>query len=212
MHEFFRWIALITGWPFQFLLFKRKTYYENRKKQGRRVRGGALIVSNHYSVFDYMVNLFLFPFRKLHVVYWPQRGTRQGRFFLWGMRFFGGIESDKLATDLHFMDKSVKVLEHKKLVQIYPEACITTDGQMHEFKPSYVLIALRADVPIIPVITDGNYGLFKRVHVIIGEPIRLCDLCTSENPSREEIRALNDMVYQKCLELKQILEQKKSRK
>ncbi|MBR2621792.1 MAG: 1-acyl-sn-glycerol-3-phosphate acyltransferase [Clostridia bacterium] len=212
MHEFFRWIALITGWPFQLLLFKRKTYYENRKKQGRRVRGGALIVSNHYSVFDYMVNLFLFPFRKLHVVYWPQRGTRQGRFFLWGMRFFGGIESDKLATDLHFMDKSVKVLEHKKLVQIYPEACITTDGQMHEFKPSYVLIALRADVPIIPVITDGNYGLFKRVHVIIGEPIRLCDLCTSENPSREEIRALNDMVYQKCLELKQILEQKKSRK
>lgn len=212
MHEFFRWIALITGWPFQILLFKRKTYYENRKKQGRRVRGGALIVSNHYSVFDYMVNLFLFPFRKLHVVYWPQRGTRQGRFFLWGMRFFGGIESDKLATDLHFMDKSVKVLEHKKLVQIYPEACITTDGQMHEFKPSYVLIALRADVPIIPVITDGNYGLFKRVHVIIGEPIRLCDLCTSENPSREEIRALNDMVYQKCLELKQILEQKKSRK
>jgi 1-acyl-sn-glycerol-3-phosphate acyltransferase len=209
MHEFFRWVALVTGWPFQLLLFKRKTYYENKKRQGRRVRGGALIVYNHYSVFDYMVNLFLFPFRKLHVVYWPQRDTKQGRFFLWGMRFFGGIESDKTATDLRFMDESVKVLEKRGLVQIYPEACITTDGQMHEFKPSYVLIALRADVPIIPVITDGNYGLLKRVHLIIGEPIYIGDAVTSENPSREEIMAINDTIYQKCLALQEELERKK---
>ena len=212
MHEFFRWVALITGWPFQLILFKRKTYYENKKKQGRRIRGGALIVSNHFSVFDYMVNLFLFPFRKLHVVYWPQRGTKQGRFFLWGMKFFGGIESDKMATDLRFMDDSVKVLEKGGLVQIYPEASITTDGRMHDFKPSYVLIALRADVPIIPVITDGNYGLFKRVHLIIGEPIYLGDAITSENPSREEIMSLNAQVYQKCLELQEQLQQKKSGK
>jgi len=98
------------------------------------------------------------------------------------------------------------------LVQIYPEASITTDGRMHDFKPSYVLIALRADVPIIPVITDGNYGLFKRVHLIIGEPIYLGDAITSENPSREEIMTLNAQVYQKCLELQEQLQQKKSGK
>jgi hypothetical protein len=64
-------------------------------------------------------------------------------------------------------------------------------------------------VPIIPVITDGNYGLLKRVHLIIGEPIYIGDAVTSENPSREEIMAINDTIYQKCLALQEELERKK---
>jgi 1-acyl-sn-glycerol-3-phosphate acyltransferase len=208
MHELFRWLALISAWPVQLLVFKRKTYYEDRRVQGRRVRGRALIVSNHFSVFDYMVNLFLFPFRKLYVVYWPQNSKR----IRWGMRFFGGIVSDRDVMSLRFMDDSVKVLEKDKIVQIYPEAHISEDGSMDEFKPSYVLIALRAEAPIIPVITDGQYGIFKRVHLIIGKPIDLWDYCKSENPTREEIMALNDVVYKKCLELRDELEYRKQTK
>ena len=208
MREIFRWLALITGWPVQLLVFKRKTYYEDRRVQGRRVRGKALIVSNHFSVFDYMVNLFLFPFRKLYVVYWPQNSKR----IRWGMKFFGGIVSDRDVMGLRFMDESVKTLEKGRIVQIYPEAYISEDGRMDEFKPSYVLIALRAEAPIIPVITDGQYGLFKRVHLIIGKPIDLWDYCTSEDPTKEEIMELNDIVYKKCLELQRELEARKQNK
>ena len=208
MREIFRWLALITGWPVQLLVFKRKTYYEDRRAQGRRVRGKALIVSNHFSVFDYMVNLFLFPFRKLYVVYWPQNSKR----IRWGMKFFGGIVSDRDVMSLRFMDESVKTLEKGRVVQIYPESYISEDGRMDEFKPSYVLIALRAEAPIIPVITDGQYGFFKRVHLIIGKPIDLWDYCTSEDPTKEEIMALNDIVYKKCLELQRELEARKQNK
>lgn len=208
MREIFRWLALLSAWPVQLLVFKRKTYYEDRRAQGRRVRGKALIVSNHFSVFDYMVNLFLFPFRKLYVVYWPQNSKR----IRWGMKFFGGIVSDRDVMSLRFMDESVKTLEKGRIVQIYPEAYISEDGRMDEFKPSYVLIALRAEAPIIPVITDGQYGLFKRVHLIIGKPIDLWDYCTSEDPTKEEIMALNDIVYKKCLELQRELEARKQNK
>ena len=205
MREILRWLALLSAWPVQLLVFKRKTYYEDRRAQGRRVRGKALIVSNHFSVFDYMVNLFLFPFRKLYVVYWPQNSKR----IRWGMKFFGGIVSDRDVMGLRFMDESVKTLEKGRIVQIYPEAYISEDGRMDEFKPSYVLIALRAEAPIIPVITDGQYGLFKRVHLIIGKPIDLWDYCTSEDPTKEEIMELNDIVYKKCLELQRELEARK---
>ena len=208
MREILRWLALLSAWPVQLLVFKRKTYYEDRRAQGRRVRGKALIVSNHFSVFDYMVNLFLFPFRKLYVVYWPQNSKR----IRWGMKFFGGIVSDRDVMGLRFMDESVKTLEKGRIVQIYPEAYISEDGRMDEFKPSYVLIALRAEAPIIPVITDGQYGLFKRVHLIIGKPIDLWDYCTSEDPTKEEIMALNDIVYKKCLELQRELEARKQNK
>lgn len=202
MYELFRWIGLITGWPLQLLFFKRKTYYEDKKAQGRFVRGGALVISNHYSVFDYIVNLFLFPFRKLYVVLSEMPFKKHEKTSAWLAKFYGGIRSDRDVKGMRFIDESVRVLERGKLVQIYPEAKITTDGKMHEFKPSYIMIALRADVPIIPVITDGNYGLFKRTHVIIGKKIYLSDYCTSLNPTREEIIALNEMVQQKALELK----------
>ena len=151
------------------------------------MKGGTLVISNHYSVFDYMMNLFLFPFRKLHVVYWPMSGERLSRRIRFGMRFFGGIESNRDAMSMSFIDESVKLLEKGKLVQIYPEAHITTDGEMHDFKPSYILIALRAGVPILPVMIDGNYGLFRRAHVIVGTPIDPWDYCTSDDPTREEI-------------------------
>jgi 1-acyl-sn-glycerol-3-phosphate acyltransferase len=79
---------------------------------------------------------------------------------------------------------------------------------MNEFKTSYILIALKGNVPIIPVYTDGRYGLFKRCHVIIGEKIYLSDYCQSENPSKEQIEYLNQIVTKKIVSLGKLMEQK----
>lgn len=213
IYELFRWIGLITGYPLQLLFFKRKTYYEDKSEQGRRVRGGALVISNHYSPLDYVMNMFLFPFRKLHVV--MSEVTFRGRkkkLFKFLTKFHGGICSDRDIMGMKFIDDSVEVIENGGLVQIFPEAHITTDGDMHEFKTSYLMIALRSDAPIIPVIIDGSYGFFKRSHVIIGKKIYLSDYCTSLNPTKEEILALNDIVYKKSLALKEELDLKIKRK
>ena len=213
IYELFRWIGLISGYPLQLLFFKRKTYYEDKGEQGRRVRGGALVISNHYSPLDYVMNMFLFPFRKLHVV--MSEVTFRGRkkkIFKFLTKFHGGICSDRDIMGMKFIDDSVEVIENGGLVQIFPEAHITTDGDMHEFKTSYLMIALRSDAPIIPVIIDGSYGFFKRSHVIIGKKIYLSDYCTSLNPTKEEILALNDIVYKKSLALKEELDLKIKRK
>ena len=213
IYELFRWIGLISGYPLQLLFFKRKTYYEDKSEQGRRVRGGALVISNHYSPLDYVMNMFLFPFRKLHVV--MSEVTFRGRkkkIFKFLTKFHGGICSDRDIMGMKFIDDSVEVIENGGLVQIFPEAHITTDGDMHEFKTSYLMIALRSDAPIIPVIIDGSYGFFKRSHVIIGKKIYLSDYCTSLNPTKEEILALNDIVYKKSLALKEELDLKIKRK
>ena len=196
--EFFRWFGLITGWPVQFVWFTRKTYYEDRKRQGRIVKGGALIISNHYNVLDYICNVFLFPFRKLYVVF-----ADFGKWARWGMTFFGGIPVDRSSFHMPFVHTSVELLKKGKIVQIYPEARISKDGKMLPFKPSYITIALRAGVPIIPVIIDGNYGIFKRAHVIIGVPIDLGGRCENpEHPTREELRVINEEIQAKCHELK----------
>ena len=205
-YEFLRYFGLITGWPVQRILFKHKIYYENKSVQNRRVRGGALIISNHFSVLDYVSNVFVLAFRKLYVVH----AAIKSRFANFGMKFFGGIPVDRSSYHMTFMDRSVELLKKGELVQIFPEAHITPDGRMQPFKTSYLHIALRAGVPIIPVMMDGQYGLFQRTHVIIGVGIDPADYCQDPTrPTREEISALNNMIQARCQALLDEMETQK---
>lgn len=214
--EILRWYGLLSGYPLYLAYFKKKVYYEDKEVQDRFVKGGALIISNHYHVCDYIVNVGLFPFRKLYVVL--KSDVYRNKFIAWGMSIFGGIKSDRDVMGMKFIDESVAHLKRGRLVQIYPEAYITETGEMQDFKTGYIMIAQRADAPIIPVITDGNYGWKKRVHLMVGKPILLSDFCPYASPNREQITQLNDMVRNKCLELQAELRRrveedaKKSRK
>ena len=59
------WFVKITGWIPQLLIFRTKVYYEDKKVQSRRIKGKAIVVSNHNSLMDFAVLLFVFWRRTL---------------------------------------------------------------------------------------------------------------------------------------------------
>lgn len=206
--EFFRYFAIITGWPLYKLVYKTRIWYEDEAgRENKRIKGPALIVSNHFSGLDYMITLFHYFGRKVYVIMLEEVFNKSA-FLRWSISIIGGIKADRDIKSMRFIDDGVKVLNKGNLLQIYPEAHNTTDGLMHDFKPSYIMIALRADVPIVPLIVDGQYGIKKRAHAIIGKSIRLRDICASADPSREEIQQLNEIVQNKAIELKAVLDKK----
>lgn len=208
IREFFRYLALIPGWLYHWIFFTTKTYYEDKSVQGKRVKGGALVISNHRHVYDYFVNIFVFfPLRKLYVVM-KSDIFRKSAFCRWGLKCFGAIPADRDQRGMRFMDDSIRLLHKGKLVQIFPEGYNAPTKDMLPFKTSYILIAQRADVPIVPIITDANYGLFRRTHIIIGKPICLSDYCEHANPSRQEIEYLNFIVRERCMSLQAELERR----
>lgn len=200
VYEIFRWIGVITGYPFNWLFFKKKVYYENREIKKKRFKGGALVISNHFNPLDYVLNVFVFFPRKLYVV--ASEHAFKNRFLTFGMKFWGGIQANRVTGSMSFVSESVREIKKGHLVQIFPEGHNTDDGTIKAFYPSYILIAFNAKAPIIPIITDGNYGLFKRVHMIIGEEIDLSQYMTSERITKEDINRLNDIVHQKVLDLR----------
>ncbi len=201
--EVFRWLGTITGYPFKWLFFKTKVYYEN-ENLSRRIKGGALVISNHFNPFDYVQNaLLLFP-RKLFVV--ASEDAFRNRFQTFGMRFFGGIQANRVTKSMRFVIESVKEIKRGHLVQIFPEGHNTDDGTIKPFYPSYILIALKSNCLIYPIITDGNYGIFKRVHIMFGEPIDLSQYTTAKKPTKEDILRLDAIVYQKVLALREELD------
>ncbi|MBQ8409155.1 MAG: 1-acyl-sn-glycerol-3-phosphate acyltransferase [Clostridia bacterium] len=209
IYYLFWWLCIITGYPFNLILFKRKTFYEDKSVQSLRVKGGALIISNHCHFYDYVLNMFALAPRRLHVV--AAEMAFCNPWIRFGMRFFGGIEANRQTKSMRFMDVAAEKIREGKLVQIFPEARITTDGSLQPFKHSYIVIAYRAGAPIIPIITDGNYGFFKRTHIMVGKPIYVSDYIKSDRrtPTREELTAFNEMVYAKVAELRNQLEELK---
>ncbi len=200
--------GLACGYPMQLLFFKRKTYYENQKP-AHLFRGGKLIVSNHFSMFDYVLTSFMVFPRKLNVV--ASEAPFKNAFLRFGMKFFGAIQCNRETRNMKFMDEAAEVIRQGQLVQIYPEGRNTPDGKTHEFKKSYLVIAHRAQAPIIPIVTDGNYGIFKRASVIVGDEIDVSRFFSPDRatPRREELEKANDYVFGKVLELREELERRK---
>lgn len=204
-YEILRWVGVITGYPFKWTVFRSKNYYENENAT-RWVKGGALIISNHFGPLDYVMNVFLFFPRKLYVVASEDAFRTPGLRF--GMKFWGGIEANRVTRSMSFVTKSIRELKKDHLVQIFPEGHNTDDGTIKAFYPSYLVIAQKADVPIVPVITDGNYGAFKQAHLMIGEPIYLSDYLENKKMSREDIDRLNEIVRNKVLALREELDRR----
>ena len=62
---------------------------------------------------------------------------------------------------------------------MFPEGTRSKTGELGEFKGGAVLIASRANVPIVPIKISGNYKPFSKMTLTIGEPIHI----TKDNKS-----------------------------
>ena len=201
-------LGYILAWPVQFIYFKKKIYFEDRKDQGRILRGGAIIVSNHRSFKDYMMYMYVFHFRKMYCLM-SELIYKKGRLLAFLVTCLGGIKVDRFSFDMSFIGKSVDLLSRKKkALVIFPEAKINKEKRLQRFTTSYILMALKANVPIVPVYTLGKYGLFRRSRMAIGKKIYLSDYCTNTNPTKEELEYLNDIVKNKILDLEKMVKER----
>ncbi len=196
----------LTGIIPALLLFKPKVYCMNDTCK-RRLPKSAILMSNHTSLLDFVLYLVVFPFRTIHFLM-AEVLFKKGKAFAWFLYKIGGIFVDRDACNFSFIDDSLDVLDKNGIVGIFPQGRLPIDGKPFPYKPGIVLVALRTDAPIVPVYTDGNYGVFKRAHIMIGEKIYLRDFVSSENVSDEELNKLTKMLEEKNYELKAELEKR----
>ena len=158
----------LTGWPVQWMCFRTKVSYENRAVQSRRIKGPAIVVSNHNAIYDYAVLLFVF-FGRILRTQMAELLFKKGLLgpFLKGM---GGIFVDRNSHNMGFVQKSVDILEKGGVLLVFPEARLARPGETKPlpFQTSPFYIALESGAPIIPVHTNGCYFQKKRARVRCG--------------------------------------------
>ena len=206
MYGFFQAFTKITGWPVQALCFRTKYHYEDKRVQGRRIKGAAIIITNHTSVYDFAVMLFTFPFRTLRYLMAEVLFKKKGLATF--LRMLGGIMVDRDAYDFAFLDKCREILEKKGVVGIFPESRLPLKGEERPlpFAPSAAYLALTSGAPVIPVYTNGSYFNKKRAHVIIGKPIDALSLTDDSLSEKENIERVNARLRQAIIDLGNELE------
>ncbi len=191
----------ITAWPVQLICFRTKILYEDKRSQGRRIHGSALVVCNHTSVFDYAVLLFVFISRTLRVQMAEVLFEKKPLCYF--LRGLGGIRVDRGQYDFSFLARSEAILRNGGVVGIFPESRLPRPGEERPlpFKPSAAYLALSAHVPVIPVYTNGCYFQKKRAVVVIGKAINPDALIRPDQDEKEKIAAVNKAMREKILAL-----------
>ena len=208
MIRLFQYFVRITGWIVQFFAFRTKIYYVDKKVQSRRIKGKAIIMSNHTSVYDYAVYLFVFfsrviRYQMAEILY----KKPLLRFFL---KCMGGIYVNRNTHDLSFLDKSNEILNKNGVVGVFPESRIPKPEEETplEFKQSIAMLALQSKAPIVPVATNGVYFKKKRARVLIGLPINVFDYYDATLSEKENVANITKILREKIIELRKQLDEK----
>ena len=207
----FNTFVKVTGFVLWWFLFRPKVYYKDKKVQGRNIKGAAIIMSNHTSVFDYALFLGIFLTRTLR--YQMAEVLFRKKLLGWFLRRMGGIFVNRDTYNFSFVDESVDILNKGGVVGVFPEARLPRKGEESPlpFKPSGSMVALKSGAPIIPVYTDGVYFSAKRARLIIGTPIYAKDYYDESLSEKENIKNISKEIRNIIVELKDELEREKQK-
>ena len=212
MGKLFTGIVKVTAYPIELVVFRTKIHYEDKSVQGRKIKGPAIIVSNHTSVYDFAQMMQVFFGRHLHclmaVILYRNRPMR------WLLKELDGIKISREGKNFSFVEKSVDILKNGGVIEIYPEARIPEPNEVTplEFKPSAAYIAILSGAPIIPVYTDGNYFGKGRANVMIGKPINPSDIIDPSLEMSKNIETLTNYIRNKVISLRDETNSKKEQK
>lgn len=205
------YLNLIVGLLFQVFLFKTKNYYEDEHRQNKLFNGSAIIISNHRSFLDGLVIALRFFFKRFHFIatdFYKNR-FKTAKFII---QLTGGIFVDsEINSSFDFIEKSKKITAKGKPIMIFPEGDFKHTYEPANFSEGYIMLAIKTGVNIIPIVNDFNYGIFKRVHLMIGNSIDLSGYTNAEL-TRAKLNEINKEIYNKFILLFYDLKKKKAQR
>jgi len=120
--------------------------------------GAALLACHHSSYIDPVVIGLGVP----RIVSYLAREDLFRTPLKWLIRHLFAYPISRDSSDLRAIKQAQKLLKEGSIVLLFPEGTRTDNGRVKEFKAGVGLVALRAQVPVVPVYVQGAYQLWPR--------------------------------------------------
>jgi 1-acyl-sn-glycerol-3-phosphate acyltransferase len=123
------------------------------------LEGGVLLVCNHQSFLDPILATLALP-RECH--YMARDTLFRNPWFRKLIESLNAFPIKRSAADIGAIKETLRRLKKNALVTVFPEATRTSDGRVRPMQPGVVLLARKADVPLVPTLILGAYEVWPR--------------------------------------------------
>ena len=157
----------------------------------------AIYVSNHQSNFDIPIIYAGLP---IQFRWMAKQELFRVPFFGLAMKRSGivAIDRSNRRTTMHSIITAAQRIKEGTSVIIFPEGTRTPDGKLQGFKKGALLIAAKAQVPVVPIAIHGSYQIQPKGRwKVNGGPLKLEVLppISTEGLKSSDIDALTNQVH-----------------
>lgn len=200
-------IIRVLGAP-GLLWFRPKKYYLTKEAK-KTVKGGALMISNHISLYDPMYLMLSYWKRRHHFI--AMSDLFQGKAKRWLFtKVFMCIEINRENFSMASLKEITTHLNNEELVTMFPEGHVNIDKEgVKAFKGGMVLMAFRSDKPIVPVYLKRREHFYSRIVLGVSEPINVRDFVKGKMINSKEVEEVVNHLQEVEHQLEVLCEGKK---
>lgn len=132
--------------------------------------GAFLVCSNHLDARDpFVIGACVDPMINILA----KKELFKNPIVSWFIKLNGAIPVDREGNDVAAIKQALKILKSGQVMMLFPEGTRNKTKVPLEAKPGVAMIAVKANVPIVPISFISEYKHFKKMKIIINEPILL---------------------------------------
>lgn len=166
---------------------------------------GALVIANHTGLKDPVLTVSVLRSYKMRFL--VAENAMDKRITGAMLRSVGCVRIDRNICDLAAIKRCVKSLSDGFALTVFPEGGIQTDQSIGTFKTGMILMAMQANVPIIPVYLAPGIPLSRRQRAMIGKPFYVKDFCKNKFASMAEMNEMAKALQDYEKQMQQALEE-----
>ena len=166
MYRFFRFVLH----PFLSLIYPTTVIHKEKYTDE-----SAIVCCNHYASSDVLVVANKLIKRDLNVL--AKAELFKGKFSSWFLTKIGAIKVNRGTPEVSVHKEILRRLKAGRRILIFPEGTRNLAGthDMADFKSGAGVYAMKAKVPIVPLMFYHQGKAFKRNYLIVGDPIDLSE-------------------------------------
>lgn len=176
--------------------------------------GAAILVCNHFRAIDCG---FVADVSNKNTYFLAKSELFKNKLIGKIIRGLGGFPINRKTVDLKAIKTSIDLLNNGNKVVIFPEGTRNKTGtdELQEIKGGTAYIAVKAKVPIVPLIIYKKSRIFRKTYIMVGKTFDFSDFynvkfSSAENEKTENI--IREKMIETQKELKSFMQDRKNKK
>lgn len=133
-----------------------------------------IVLSNHISAWDPITIARYYRTSEIHFM--AKESLYKNKLLAALLNKLHAFPVNRGKADMTAMRTAMQIIHDGYVLGIFPEGHRQHNDCVQSIESGVAVLALRTDVPLIPVVITGKYRFGGRIRVVIGPPIDIADL------------------------------------